>query len=368
MQLIPILLNLACALFIFSAFIILIGSRKTSRIKPVLFFFALISSAVEIFGVQIKYFDFFGLEKNANIIEPILVISSIVAVLCLLLIIEWLALFGKNRHAKGWRIIFLGSTLLGFSFCTTMLPDLFGLSGVIFQIIAIDLFFYAVLRYKIFDLSNKSLKIWSYSILAFLSIVSYIVAFYFITKYLFHVESSTEILALNLVMIIIIVIIWPIIREVNIDISSLIQMNDVNFSYIIKRLNKMATQNVKIKDLAIFLADYLHFSSVSFIINGRFYSSDQINIKKDQIFTISRLSEEKNSIWQNINGESKNILEKNKIQAVAKIRDAKGRPFGQILIGKPAGKTKLEKRDLVQIEKILNIIASIIDSKERLRK
>ena len=74
------------------------------------------------------------------------------------------------------------------------------------------------------------------------------------------------------------------------------------------------------------------------------------------------------SIWQEADDSLKKELDLKGIKAVAQLKNAKGRPFGQILIGKPSGKMTLEKRDLAEIESVINLIASIIDSAERLRK
>ena len=51
------------------------------------------------------------------------------------------------------------------------------------------------------------------------------------------------------------------------------------------------------------------------------------------------------------------------INAVAELQDAKGKTFGQILVGKPQGKMGFERRDLIQLEMIVNLVAAMIDTK-----
>ena len=55
------------------------------------------------------------------------------------------------------------------------------------------------------------------------------------------------------------------------------------------------------------------------------------------------------------------------LRAVAELRNAKGKPFGQLVVGKPLGKSTFERRDLLQLEMIINLVATVIDSEKHLR-
>ena len=72
-------------------------------------------------------------------------------------------------------------------------------------------------------------------------------------------------------------------------------------------------------------------------------------------------------IWQKIDGKNKKLFERLNLKAVAELRNAKGRSFGQILVGKPVGKMSFERKDLIQLEMIVNLVASVIDSEKHLK-
>ena len=55
------------------------------------------------------------------------------------------------------------------------------------------------------------------------------------------------------------------------------------------------------------------------------------------------------------------------LKAVAELKNAKGKAFGQLIVGKPNGKTSFERRDLVQLEMIINLVAAVIDSEKHIR-
>ena len=49
------------------------------------------------------------------------------------------------------------------------------------------------------------------------------------------------------------------------------------------------------------------------------------------------------------------------------MKNAKGKPFGQLIVGRPLGKASFERRDLVQLEMIINLVATVIDSEKHIR-
>ncbi|MBQ3309717.1 hypothetical protein IJG78_03510 [Candidatus Saccharibacteria bacterium] len=234
--------------------------------------------------------------------------------------------------------------------------------------IAIILHFYAILKYKIIVLSNTWLKLGSYVILMSMAAIAYMVVFSAVFSLLFKVKHlDTEVIVMNFIMIVIILMIFPVFNEISGFIRSLISTQQINMEYVIKKLNIMATQNVDFNDLAEFLADNMHFKYIGLIVGDKLYGSPKIDLDKEQLKEISMLEVNEHSIWQKIEGHSKTIFSEKEIVAVAELRNAKGRPFGQILVGKPFGKITFEKRDLTQIEMIINLVASIIDSEKRLK-
>lgn len=223
------------------------------------------------------------------------------------------------------------------------------------------------LKHRWFDLRNTVIKIWNYVTLAAGAVLVYMVLFYVISKYLFHVHATSEIVAINMVMIIIVVMLLPILNELNTMVNARVMVQRVDLTYVIRRLNALATQNVRLDKLANFLSNNLHFKTAGIIVGDKFYSSSKkLRLSKDEISEISMLENSGKDIWQKVDGKAKKIFEKHELVAVAEMRNAKGRPFGQIVIGKPMGKVDFEKRDLNEISTIMDLVASIVDSKERL--
>ncbi len=372
MQLVPLLLVISMVLSLFSAIMVTLGSREEDRWRAVCFCIAMCGMLIWTLGTFMERFGLLGIEKISGLVQGMVWIGWIIGTVALLVMIDWRRIAKKTRIAQGWRLFLVGvalSFLAGTIFCLIM-PK-FGneakWGGPLISATSVIFYYYAILRYKILDLSVKSLKIWSRFLVAIVAVMAYIVLFFFISKYLFHIDSSTEILALNVVMIILVVLIWPVMNDINIGINSLISTKDINYPFIVKKLNRMATQNVKMRELADFLADYLHFQDVGFIVQSKFYATNSLKLKKDQIAQIALLKNSEKTIWQEVDPATKVILDGINLKAVAELRNAKGRPFGQILVGRPTGKMELEKRDLIELETIINLVASLIDSAERIK-
>ena len=171
------------------------------------------------------------------------------------------------------------------------------------------------LKHRWFDIRNIVVKIWNYLTLSAGAVIIYIALFYVIAKYLFHVSASTEIIAINMIMIIIIVIILPIMNELNTMINSRVMTGRVDLTYVIKRLNRLATQDTNPKKLAEFLAKYLHFKVVGIIVDDKFYSSSKkLRLTSEEIAQIALLENSGKDIWQKIEGKAKETLEKQKIR------------------------------------------------------
>ena len=157
------------------------------------------------------------------------------------------------------------------------------------------------------------------------------------------------------------------IREISAAVNALITMGQVDLAYVVKKLNKIAAKNVDLRDLAAFLADHLHFSYVGFIINGRVYGSKALAISSEELSSISHLRQTANGVWQEPNKTVQKIFNELDLKAVAELRNAKGKTFGQLIVGKPMGKSSFERRDLIQLEMIINLVATVIDSEKHIR-
>lgn len=224
--------------------------------------------------------------------------------------------------------------------------------------------YYAILRYRLMHLSSNWLRILSYIILMASAAVIYMIIFFIIFTAIFKIPNpSPAIFILNFIMIVIVLLLMPALNELTAFINSLISAGQVDLAYIVKKLNKIAT-NVDLNDLADFLADHLHFSYIGFIIDGRVYGSGPLALSTSEIREVSKLKTPEKGIWQQFNQPVSAAFHRLDINAVAQLYNAKGKPFGQILVGKPQGKMGFDHRDLIQLEMIINLVAAIIDTKD----
>jgi len=229
-------------------------------------------------------------------------------------------------------------------------------------------YFYAILRYRIVSVSTPLLKSLAYVVIMTSGVAVYMLIFYTIFTALFKIPNpSASVLVLNFLMIVIVLLLMPVINELMASVNSLIHVGQVNIAYVIKRLNHLATRNVDLRDLAGFLADHLHFAYIGFIINGRLYGSKSLAISPEELSAISHLKSSGREIWQQPNKTVQATFDELGLKAVAELRNAKGKAFGQLVVGKPLGKASFERRDLIQLEMIINLVATVIDSEKHLR-
>lgn len=229
-------------------------------------------------------------------------------------------------------------------------------------------FYFALLKFHLVSMESKWLKILSAVVLMTSGAVIYMLIFYLIFTALFKIPNpSPAILVLNFLMIIIVLLLMPVLNEVSAQIKSLISVGQVDLAYVVKKLNRVATKNVDLRELAAFLADHLHFSYAGFILNGRLYGSKTLSVTPTQLAQIMHMKASDADIWQQPNKTTQETLDELGIKAVAELRNAKGRAFGQLVVGKPMGKTSFDRRDLIQVEMVINLVATIIDSEKHLR-
>lgn len=230
-------------------------------------------------------------------------------------------------------------------------------------------FFYAALKYRIIAISSGCLRFLSYGVILAMGAIIYMVIFYLIFAALFKVQNpAPSVFVLNFLMIVVVLLLMPVINEVMASIKSMISVGQVDIAYVIKKLNKVATKNVNLGELAGFLADHLHFAYIGFIINGRLYGSKPLAMSADELIHITKMkSPSGNSVWQEPNRTTQKMMDDLGLKAVAELKNAKGKAFGQLIVGKPLGKTDFERRDLVQLEMLINLVATVIDSEKHIR-
>lgn len=231
------------------------------------------------------------------------------------------------------------------------------------------LFYYILLKFRVVSMSSRWLRVISAVVLMLCGAIVYMVIFYLIFTALFKIPNpSTSVLVLNFLMIVIVLLLMPVINEMKASINSLIMVGQVDIAYVIKKLNKLATRNVDLRELAGFLADHLHFAYIGFIINGKLYGSKSLAMSAEEILQITRMKPTaRGEVWQEPNKGVQKILNDLDLKAVAELRNAKGKAFGQIVVGKPLGKSSFERRDLIQLEMIINLVATVIDSEKHIR-
>ncbi len=229
-------------------------------------------------------------------------------------------------------------------------------------------FYYALLKFRTASIDSKWLRVLSGAVLTICGVIVYMLIFYLVFTALFKIPNpSTSVLVLNFLMIVIVLLLMPVINELRSSINSMITVGQVDIAYVIRKLNHLATKNVDLRDLAGFLADHLHFAYIGFVINGRLYGSKPLAMSNEELSSIAHLKQTATGVWQEPNKTVRKIFDELDLNAVAELRNAKGKTFGQLLVGKPIGKSSFERRDLIQLEMIINLVASVIDSEKHIR-
>ena len=279
-----------------------------------------------------------------------------------------------NKKTKaGLKIFYVGLSISGVF---ALMFDLVLLSSVpqfiwvgpVATSVALLCYYYSVIRYHLLSLSANWMKIFSYIILIIAAAIIYILIFYLVFMALFRIPNpSPAILLLNLVMAAIGLCLMPALYEVFTALSSLIAMKQIDIGYITKKMNKLTKKTTDLKELAGFLADHLHFEYVGFLINGRLYGSGSLNASSNDLVEVAKLKSPARGIWQELNSNVSKVFVELDIKDVAELRNNKDEVFGQVLIGRPINKKSLVRKDLIQIEMVINLAAAIIDGERHPR-
>lgn len=229
-------------------------------------------------------------------------------------------------------------------------------------------FYYAVLRYRTLSLSSRWLKVLSYIVVITSSAVVYMAIFYIIFLAMFRGSTpSIEVVALNFIMILIVLALTPAMSEINMFINSLISNQQIDVAYIIKKITKTGPRGLDNRELADFLAEHMHFEYIGFLVDGQVYGSSAKRLSPEGIRLVESLGNPEHGVWQELD-ETSSAWQDLDLTAIAALRDADGKTFGQVMVGKPVGKNKFSHKDLVQVEAIINLVAVIINSKRHARK
>lgn len=229
--------------------------------------------------------------------------------------------------------------------------------GVFAMSIAWIFHYYAILRYRLLDLSSPWLRGFSKVIVMSLAAIAYLLIFFVIFAALFRVPApSSQVILLNVLMIVAVMLLFPALNELSTFVGSLASTDEVDVSYIVKKLTKLVGYDVNLTELATFLCDHLHFQYIGFVMDGEVYGSHDLKVPSDIVAKIAKMKKSNGGIWLEPDEDLAKALKKLDISAVAELRDGKGKVVGQVLFGRSSGHFALDNRDLVPVEIVMQVV------------
>ena len=358
MQLVSLILILTMFLALSSGLIIFLGVERGHRLRGALYLLAMVCFSIML------------LNRPGRLTEVILSVIWVIYV-------AYIVLMVKKSHrtmaARGWTLMLLTVGILGgiALLFSVVLPGVgVHVEWITPYIVGLMIVgdYFTVLKYEIISLKTIALKLWTYAVFFVVGVCGYMLIFVGIGVWLFHIEMTSDILALSFIMVVIVGVILPVVNEMYLKIRVFIATDKLDTVYLVKRLNKMAAQNVDLVELARTLARYMRFEYVGIIVGGKLYgSSSSVKLSREQMVELGLMEVEKDGVWMKVEGRMKSMLEERHIAKMAALRDAKGKIFGQMLVGRPRGKSEMLKVDLDEINTVVNLVASIVDSKEKIR-
>lgn len=222
--------------------------------------------------------------------------------------------------------------------------------------------YYAILRYRLLDVAGGWLKALSYIIIMSLAAIVYLAIFFLIFLSLFKVSSpSTSVIVLNILMITIVILLFPVLNEVSSYVRSLVDVHNVDLVYIVKKLAIISREYINYPELAEFLSQHLHYQYIGLLVDGKLYGSKPLKITATDVQALNKMKA-KRSVWLELNEEIKGRLKPLGIEGVAELRNSQGEESGKILLGRPLGGINFQSRDLAEVETALTLLAVAISS------
>ena len=227
-------------------------------------------------------------------------------------------------------------------------------------------FYFSILKYKIVSLNARWLKSLSAVVIIGGAFIAYLLIFHLVFSALFKVPNpSYQVILLNFVMVAIVLALVPAIIEISNMAKSLIMTKRINLPYIVKKLSTTGTRKSDLKDISGFLSEYMHFSYVGFLVNGKFYVADDCNIPNDFLARIEKLPMPARGAWQNIASLGESSLRDYEISRVAVLVGANGDAFGQMIFGKPVYRANIDSRELAETSMIVSLIGTMLEDGSR---
>lgn len=275
----------------------------------------------------------------------------------------------NKRQKKGYLFFLCGLSvagLLSLVFDIILPPmryDLIWVGPLTIGLVIIG-FYYAILRFKMITLNANWLRVLSYIVIIGSALIVYLLIFHLIFSALFKIANpSFQVVLLNFIMIAIVLLLTPAISEINALTKSWIMTKQINIAYIVKKITALNRKQIDLKEMAGFLAEHMHFTYVGFLVNGKFYGSDDFRMAAQDVEEISKLKMPERGIWQNVSA-IKNAREL-EMSRVGVLTNAKGEVIGQMVFGKPISKMNLDRQDLTEVEMIVNLMAVVIENGSR---
>lgn len=225
--------------------------------------------------------------------------------------------------------------------------------------------YYAILRYRLLDLSGRWLRTLSHIIIMSLAAIVFLAIFFIVFIALFKVPSpSTSVIILNIIMVVTVLLMFPALNEISSYVRSLASVRDIDMVYVVKKLELISKEYINYYELSEFLADHLHFQYVGLLLDKKLYSSKTTKISSTDVAKIASLRTHENGPWLKIDDQTNEILKQHDIKAIADLRDNNGQSIGKILLGRPLGGINFQSRDINSIETALVLVASAINSEK----
>ncbi len=263
--------------------------------------------------------------------------------------------------------LFTGAMALVFNLILPLWTTDYTWVGPLATSTTIITFYYAILKYRVLDLSSSFLRAFSHIVVATSAAVVYIIIFAIIFAALFRgATPSLEVIILNFIMVIIAIILFPAIAELASYMRSLISNQQIDITYIVKKIGKPSSRGINIKELVRFLAEQTHHGYVGIIAEGQVYNSSAHRFSANDLEILDNLKCKPGSIWLDFD-ESDENWQKLGLSSAAIMKDGNGKPYGKILFAEPISKT-IPASEIVKLEAVINLVSMSIDSKVKKAK
>lgn len=283
------------------------------------------------------------------------------------------SIFYQIRHTnnkgvrRGYLFFLIGEILAGF---LALMFDLIGPMqrydliwvGPLAIGVVMIAFYCAVLKYRIITLSSGWLKAMSAVVLATAVVVAYLLVFHLIFSALFSASvPSFQVILFNFLMIAVVLLLTPAIREIWALMRVLAMTRQIDVTYIVDKLLKLDRRRLNLKEISGFLAEYMHYEFVGFLVNGKYYADEDGKLPAEVVEKIAALPMPTRGTWQDMaraGAEAKAA----RVARVGVMADANGELIGQVVFGKPTTKTALDREDITRTEMVVNLMETMLEN------